>query len=230
MNKQLQNVTFITFDCYGTLIDWEAGILGALRSDIGLSVGEEGRALDIYSRVEPEIQANGYKKYREVLREVLARIAKELGREVPRGKEYAIADSIRDWQPFPDTVPALRELKKIYKLGIISNIDDELFAQTQKHLQVPFDLVVTAEQVGAYKPSPKNFAMAEQRGKLDRKSWLHAAESLFHDVAPANELGIRSVWVNRRQGKPNAATKLVDVKPTVEVGSLRELAETTKAG
>lgn len=229
MNKQLQNVTFITFDCYGTLIDWEAGILGALRSVIGLSVVEEGRALDIYSRAEPEIQASGYAKYREVLREVLARIAKEFGREIPSGKEYAIADSIRDWRPFPDTVPALRELKKRYKLGIISNIDDELFAQTHKHLQVPFDLVVTAEQVGAYKPSLKNFAMAEQRGKLERKSWLHAAESLFHDVAPANELGIRSVWVNRRQGKPNAATKLVDVKPTVEVGSLKQLAEVMKA-
>ena len=230
MNKQLQNVRFITFDCYGTLIDWEAGILGALRSAIGLSVGEEGRALDVYSRVEPEIQARGYQKYREVLREVLACIAAEFGREVPSGKEYAIADSIRDWQPFPDTVQALCELKQRLKLGIISNIDDELFAQTQKHLQVTFDLVVTAEQVGAYKPSLRNFAMAEQRGKLDRKTWLHAAESLFHDVAPANQLGIRSVWVNRRQGKQNAATKVVDVKPTMEVASLRELAEIIKAG
>jgi len=221
----MQHVEIVTFDCYGTLIDWESGILNSLRTSIALSREEEGRALDLYSRVEPEIQARGYKRYREVLREVLASVAKGLGREVPREKEYAIAESIKDWLPFPDTVDALKRLKNRYKLGVISNIDDDLFAQTQKHLQVSFDLVVTAQQVGAYKPSHKNFEEAERRGKLDRRTWLHAAESLFHDVAPARELGIRNVWVNRRQGKANAATRTSDVKPDLEVPDLKALAD-----
>jgi 2-haloacid dehalogenase len=225
VQNSIQDVEIITFDCYGTLIDWETGILNSLRTSIGLKREEEGRALDLYSRVEPEIQASEYKRYREVLRDVLARLAKELGREIPRGKEYAIAESIKDWLPFPDTVDALKRLKSKYRLGVISNIDDDLFAQTHKHLQIPFDLVVTAQQVGAYKPSHKNFEEAERKGKLDRKTWLHAAESLFHDVAPARELGIRNVWVNRRQGKANAATRMSDVKPDREVATLKQLAD-----
>jgi 2-haloacid dehalogenase len=225
VQNSIQDVEIITFDCYGTLIDWETGILNSLRTSIGLKREEEGRALDLYSRVEPEIQASEYKRYREVLRDVLARLAKELGREIPRGKEYAIAESIKDWLPFPDTVDALKRLKSKYRLGVISNIDDDLFAQTHKHLQIPFDLVVTAQQVGAYKPSHKNFEEAERKGKLDRKTWLHAAESRFHDVAPARELGIRNVWVNRRQGKANAATRMSDVKPDREVATLKQLAD-----
>jgi 2-haloacid dehalogenase len=207
------------------LIDWETGILNSFRTSIGLTREEEGRALDLYSRLEPEIQAARYKRYRDVLREVLTTLARDFGRAVPNGKEYAIAESIKDWLPFPDTVDALRRLKSRYKLGVISNIDDDLFAQTQKHLQVPFDLVVTAQQVEAYKPSHKNFEEAARRGKLDRKTWLHAAESLFHDVAPARELGIRNVWVNRRQGKANAATRMSDVKPDREVATLKQLAD-----
>jgi 2-haloacid dehalogenase len=207
------------------LIDWESGILDALRATIGLRPEEEGPALNDYSKVEPEIQARKYQRYREVLREVLERLAKEFGRSVPPGQEYAIAESIKGWLPFPDTVEALRRLKTKYKLGIISNIDDDLFAQTQKHLKVDFDLIVTAQQVGAYKPSKKNFEVAERVGKLERKTWLHAAESLFHDVAPTRELGIKNVWVNRRQGKANAATRVVAVKPDIEVSSLAELAE-----
>jgi 2-haloacid dehalogenase len=224
VQNPLQDIEIVTFDCYGTLIDWETGILNSLRTSISLRREEEGHALNLYSRIEPEIQAAGYKRYREVLREVLTLVAHEFGREVPRGKEYAIADSIKDWLPFADTVDALKRLKSRFKLGIISNIDDDLFEHTQKHLQVPFDLVVTAQQVGAYKPSHRNFEEAERRGILNRKTWLHAAESLFHDVAPARELGIRNVWLNRREGKPNAATRTSEVKPDYEVASLRELA------
>jgi 2-haloacid dehalogenase len=127
--------------------------------------------------------------------------------------------------PFPDTVAALRRLKTKFKLGIISNIDNDLFLQTQQLLQVPFDLIVTAQQAGAYKPSHKNFEMAEREGKLDRATWLHAAESLFHDVAPTRELGIANVWVNRRQGKVSAATRIASVQPDVEVPDLKTLAD-----
>ena len=220
-----ERIEIITFDCYGTLIDWETGILNALRQTVGLKPAEEAYALDLYSRLEPEIQSGGYKRYRDVLRDVMVRMALEFGRTIVPGQEDALAYSIRNWLPFPDTVPALRRLKTKCKLGVISNIDDDLFLQTQQLLQVPFDLIVTAQQAGAYKPSPKNFEMAEREGKLDRKTWLHAAESLYHDVAPTRELGIANVWVNRRQGKASAATRVSDVKPDLEVPSLAALAD-----
>jgi 2-haloacid dehalogenase len=224
----LSRFSVITFDCYGTLIDWETGILSAFRQALNLKPDEEGRALDLYSHLEPEIQASGYKRYREVLREVMVRMSREFERPLALGQEDTLAQSIKNWLPFPDTVAALRRLKTRYKLGIISNIDDDLFAQTAQHLQVPFDLVVTAQQVGAYKPSPKNFETAERVGKLDRATWLHAAESLYHDVAPTHQLGIANVWVNRRQGKANAATRTASVQPDLEVPDLKTLAD--KAG
>jgi 2-haloacid dehalogenase len=224
----LSRFSVITFDCYGTLIDWETGILSAFRQALNLKSDEEGRALDLYSRLEPEIQASGYKRYRDVLREVMVRMSREFDRPLALGQEDTLAQSLKNWLPFPDTVAALRRLKTRYKLGIISNIDDDLFAQTAQHLQVPFDLVVTAQQVGAYKPSPKNFETAERVGKLDRATWLHAAESLYHDVAPTRQLGIANVWVNRRQGKANAATRTASVQPDLEVPDLKTLAD--KAG
>jgi 2-haloacid dehalogenase len=219
------HIAIITFDCYGTLIDWEAGILNALRQTIGLKPEEEGYALDLYSRLEPEIQSESYKRYREILREMMVRMALEFGRTIVPGQEDALAYSVRNWLPFPDTVLSLRRLKTKFKLGIISNIDNDLFLQTQQLLQVPFDLIVTAQQAGAYKPSHKNFEMAEREGKLDRATWLHAAESLFHDVAPTRELGIANVWVNRRQGKVSAATRTASVQPDLEVPDLKTLAD-----
>lgn len=219
----------ITFDCYGTLIDWEGGILAALRQTISLQSTDEGRALDLYSRIEPEIQAAGYKTYREVLREVMMRMAAEFGKTLAPGQEDAITYSLRNWLPFPDTVDALKRLKSKYRLGIISNIDDDLFAQTAQHLQVPFDFVVTAQQARAYKPSLQNFELAEREQKLDRARWLHAAESLFHDIAPTKQLGIRNVWVNRRGSKPSAATRVVDIKPDAEVPDLKALADLLRA-
>jgi 2-haloacid dehalogenase len=221
----LSRFSVITFDCYGTLIDWETGILNAFRQTLNLQSDEEGRALDLYSRFEPEIQSSGYKRYRDVLREVMVRMAREFNRELAPGQEDALAESIKNWLPFPDTVAALRRLKTKYKLGIISNIDDDLFAATAKHLQVSFDFVVTAEQVSAYKPSLKNFETAEQVAKLDRATWLHAAESLYHDVAPARQLGIANVWVNRRQGKAHAATRVSSVQPDLEVPDLKTLVD-----
>jgi 2-haloacid dehalogenase len=223
----LSRFSVITFDCYGTLIDWETGILNAFRQALNLKSDEEGRALDLYSRFEPEIQSSGYKRYREVLREVMVRMAREFNRTLAHGQEDALAESIKNWLPFPDTVAALRRLKAKYRLGIISNIDDDLFAATARHLQVQFDFVVTAQQVGAYKPSLKSFETAERVGKLERATWLHAAESLYHDVAPARQLGIANVWVNRRQGKAHAATLASSVQPDLEVPDLKTLADRT---
>jgi 2-haloacid dehalogenase len=219
----LSKFQVISFDCYGTLIDWETGILGSLRKVLpGIS---DQDLLTAYSESEPAIQAREYQRYREVLREVLYSIAQRFGSQLPRGSDYALADSIRDWLPFPDTVAALKQLKTKFKLAVISNIDDDLFAHTARRLEVPFDWVITAEQARAYKPSLSNFALAEQRIGLPRSVWLHAAESLFHDAIPARKLGITSVWVNRRGNKDFGATKMVDARPDLEVPDLRTLAE-----
>ena len=213
----------ITFDCYGTLIDWESGILKSVRAAFPGLNATDAEVLAGYSEVEPLIQSLGYMKYRQVLRQVLMEMGNRFSQK-PTDPD-AIANSLGDWQPFPDTVAALERLKQRYKLAIISNIDDDLFAQTARHLKVPFDQVITAEQVGSYKPTLRNFEVALERIALPKEAVLHAAESLYHDVAPARQLGIANVWVNRRGNKPAAASKSADVKPDLEVADLKSLAD-----
>ena len=130
-----------------------------------------------------------------------------------------------DWEPFADTVPGLRRLSSRYKLAILSNIDDDLFAYSAEKLQVPFDCVVTAQQAGSYKPSRNNFETLLRCLEIPRDRLLHVAESLYHDVAPASSLGITTVWVNRRKGKTAAASRLVDARPSVEVSDIVGLAD-----
>ncbi len=193
---------WLSFDCYGTLIDWESGIVGYLRPLLqskGCYTGDAA-ILNLYSEVEPREQSDEYRSYREVLANVVRDFARELRFEVTPSEAAGLAESIRNWQPFADTVPGLRRLHSRYKLAILSNIDDDLFAHSARKLEVPFDCVVTAQQVGAYKPSLKNFDMLLARLAIPRERLLHVAESLYHDVGPANSLGIASVWVNRRRG------------------------------
>ena len=150
--------------------------------------------------------------------------ARELRVQFGESEINGLAESIAGWKPFPDTVPGLRRLKSGYRLGILSNIDDELFALTAKQLEVAFDVVVTAEQARAYKPSRRNFELLLDRLGVAKDKLLHAAESLYHDVAPAREMGIATVWVNRRQGRAAAASRLAEVKPDIEVATVGELA------
>jgi 2-haloacid dehalogenase len=178
----------------------------------------------MYSEFEPREQAKAYRSYRDVLSSVTRDFARELRFEVNQEEASGLADSIRDWQPFSDTIPALRILKREFKLAILSNIDDDLFAYSAKKLDLPLDCVVTAQQAQSYKPSLNNFELLLTRLSIPRSRLLHVAESLFHDVAPANSLGIKAVWVNRRQGKAAAASKLVDARPDLEVRNLTELA------
>lgn len=217
---------WVSFDCYGTLIDWESGILGYLQPLLQ-SNGHplpDAEILRLYSEFEPNEQAKPYRRYRDVLAGVVEDFAGELHFEVSPAEASGLADSIRDWTPFSDTIPALRILKRKYKLAILSNIDDDLFAYSAEKLQVPFDCVVTAQAAQSYKPSPNNFRLLTERLSAPRARILHVAESLFHDVAPANSLGIKTVWVNRRRGKPFAASKLLHAKADMEVFDLSELA------
>jgi len=218
---------WLSFDCYGTLIDWESGIFGYLRPLL-LAKGcdiSDARILALYSELEPQEQAGHFRSYREVLADVVRDFARELHFEVSEAEADGLAESIRDWQPFADTVAGLERLHSRYKLAVLSNIDDDLFANTALKLEVCFDAVVTAQQVHSYKPSLNNFEALLRRYAIPRDRLLHVAESLYHDVGPARSLGIASVWVNRRQGKPAAASKLAEVKPDLEVADLASLAE-----
>lgn len=215
----------LTFDCYGTLMDWEAGILGALRPALaarGLML-DNTQILERYARYEAEAEAGDYQPYRAVLRRVAERFFTGQGIAPTEEERDGIVASFGDWRPFPDTVEALRALKSRYRLAIVSNVDDDLFALTAPHLEVEFDAVITAAQARSYKPSLNNFRLALARLNTAPEQVLHVAESLYHDIVPARALGISSVWVNRRQGRPGA-TRLVEAQPDMEVPDLRTLA------
>jgi 2-haloacid dehalogenase len=218
---------WISFDCYGTLIDWETGLLGYLRPLLK-SKGHalsDAEILNLYSELEPRAQSGAYHCYREVLAQVVREFAAELCFSVSSADANGLAESIRIWQPFADTVPALLSLQSRYKLAVLSNIDDDLFAYTAPKLEVDFDAVVSAQQVRSYKPSFNNFEALLRRYKIPRERLLHVAESLYHDVVPAYALEIATVWVNRRQGKAAAATKFVEAAPDLEVPNIGRLAE-----
>ena len=191
----------ITFDCYGTLIDWNEGILAALSGEArrqGMQV-DENAILVAYHAAEPRVQAAAYRAYRDVLAELEAEVAVELGWRPPELPGY-LAQSLPSWRPFPETNRALNRLAGAgFALGILSNIDDDLLAGTRQHLDVDFDLLVTAEQVRSYKPAPHHFNRALEYLGGERDGLLHVAQSYFHDVRPACTLGIRTVWVNRLQ-------------------------------
>lgn len=193
----------LTFDCYGTLIDWESGLVRALTPILKahrIEVSNQ-QLLELYGRLETAAESGPYLIYKEVLKTVLTQIGGQYG-FVPTSDELeSFSTSVKDWLPFPDTVAALRRLKKQYKLAILSNIDDDLFAATAGRLEVEFDWIITAQQVKSYKPSANNFHSAIARIGLPKEQILHVAQSLYHDIAPANALGIASVWIHRRLGK-----------------------------
>lgn len=210
----------VTFDCYGTLIDWNSGIGEALAR----AAAADGRTVDqaallaAYHELEPVVEAEAHRRYRDVLIEMARRAARRLGWEMRAESARLLPESVGGWRPFPDTNPALERLHAAgYRLGILSNVDDDLLAATRDHFTVPFDLVVTAEQVGSYKPAPGHFVQARQMVGAAR--WLHAAQSYFHDVAPACTLGIPVAWINRLDEQPAG-----DARPDREFASLAELA------
>jgi len=217
----------LTFDCYGTLIDWESGIAGAL----GPILARHGRPLDVesilerYALIESALEAGPYLRYREVLRRALDAFGSALGFEPSAEERESFGASVADWPAFPDSEAALATLATRYRLVILSNVDDDLFADSARRLGVAFHDVITAQQVGSYKPELRNFEVAIERVG-PRERILHVAQSLFHDIAPARAVGLRAVWVNRRAGRPGSgATAQSDARPDAEVPDLRTLAE-----
>lgn len=219
--------TTISFDCYGTLIEWEAGILPALRGVLGRhgKTLRDAAILELYGEFEAEAESSPYQRYREVLSAVVRAFGQRLGFQPDAADIGALSESVPSWPPFSDTVDALRRLKKRYRLAVISNIDDDLFAQTRKHLGVDFDAVITAEQARSYKPSLRNFELALSRLAIPREQLLHAGQSIYHDVIPAQSLGLSAVWVNRKSARPGVgAVRSAKGKPDLEVPDLATLA------
>jgi 2-haloacid dehalogenase len=211
----------LTFDCYGTLIDWETGLLSALRPLLR-SKGqylENPQILDIFSELEPKAQ-NPYQRYQRVLADVVRGFGKRLGFAVSNAEVESLPESLKDWQPFPDTRAALESLKRKHRLAIISNTDDDFFAASARHLQVEFDEVITAEQAKAYKPSLAPFHLALQRLGLPAERVLHVGQSVYHDVLPARSLGMATVLVYRRGF---GATRRIEGEADLKVPDLQTL-------
>jgi len=228
MSIQLDFTGFeiLTFDCYGTLIEWESGILPVLRSLLAahLKTADDATLLQLYGDFEQRAEAAPYQTYRDVLASVVRQLGKEFGFTPNQAEEASLSESLPQWPPWPDTVAALRRLKTRYRLAILSNIDDSLFAETRRKLGVEFNEVITAQQAQAYKPSLKVFELALQRIQAPSHSVLHVGQSVYHDVLPAQKLGMATVWVNRPSARPGiGAVKFASGTPDVTVSSLAEL-------
>ena len=221
----------LTFDCYGTLIDWETGILEGLRAVFGNSVAglADDELLALFSEIEHAAEVP-YQRYRAVLAQTARQIAERLGVTVGDEAIRAFGGSVPNWPAFPDSPEALARLQERYQLAVITNCDDDLFAASSRRLGVWFDWIVTAQQSGAYKPDHASFQLAFERIHVPPSRILHVAQSLFHDHGPANQLGLTSVWINRRAGRPGTgATPSTEAAYDAEFPTLAAFADTALA-
>ena len=237
MSFDLTAYDALSFDCYGTLIDWEAGIAAALgpwarRHDPAVT---DEQVLVAYADNEAAVEREAPSTpYPEVLREAFRRTGRDLGIEVTRADADALGTSVPDWPAFPDSAEALARLKRHYRLIILSNVDREGFAGSNRRLEVDFDEILTAQDIGSYKPSPANFEALLRRvdeiGSTGRL--LHVAQSLFHDHVPAKAAGLPGVWINRRHAQPGwGATPdpRTAVTPDLEFPSMAAFADAVDA-
>lgn len=194
----------LTFDCFGTLIDWESGILRGLRATLdphGIDAPDD-ELLELYSTAEGRAESGPYLRYRDIVGRCLREVGSHYGIEATDEAAAAFGESVGDWPSFPDSPAALARLKQRFRLGVITNCDDDLFARANQRLGVEFDWIVTAQSVGSYKPDRRNFEAAFRTLGLPRSRILHVAQSLYHDHIPAQELGLASVWIDRRHDRP----------------------------
>ena len=223
----------LTFDCYGTLIDWETGILAALRTilDPRAIVAGDDELLERYAGQEAAAEAGPYLRYREVLGRSLRGLCADLGVEPSADEVTRFSGSVADWPAFDDSVDALARLQARFRLGVITNCDDDLFAATNPRLGVTFDWIVTAQQARGYKPRPENFEFAFRRIDVPRERILHVAQSLFHDHVPAKALGMTTAWIDRRAGRAGTgATPPAEASPDLTVTSMAAFADAALGG
>ena len=221
-----KKIEWVTFDVYGTLIDWETGAYDAFTKEAerdGFTI-ERDELIRLFHEIQIDIESGSYELYAEVLRRTAVRIAKELGWPLEPSRSNFLPDSVQQWAPFKETNAQLDRFAKKFSIGLVSNIDDKLLGQTRRHFRTDFDFVVTAQQVRSYKPDPAHFKEAARRigGK---KGWVHVAESYYYDVEPCLKARVPVIWVNRRKQKLEPGQK----PPTAEVPNLREAAKLLKA-
>jgi 2-haloacid dehalogenase len=217
----------LTFDCYGTLVDWEAGILEALREarPEGWAMPEQA-LLERFATHEAAAERGLYLPYRDVLAETIRGIARDAGVRITADAVHRFGSSVGDWPPFPDSPEALHRLAARYRLGVITNCDDDLFAASRERLGVEFDWTITAERVRSYKPSRRNFEAALAEIAVPRNRILHVAQSLYHDHAPAKAMGLFTAWIDRRRGRGgHGATPPADARPDLVFPTLTALAD-----
>ena len=231
MPIELDAFDVLTFDCYGTLIDWETGLLTALRVALPGAAGVDDEALlETYAAHEADAERPPYRTYREVLATGLRGVAGDLGLGVGDEAVARFSESVRAWPPFPDSAEALRRLHERYRLGVITNCDTDLFAASSERLGTDFDWVITAERARSYKPALAGFELALETIGVRRERVLHVAQSLFHDHAPAAQLGLTSVWIDRRHDRPGAgATPPAEASPDATYPSMRAFADAVSA-
>jgi len=218
-----KDIQFITFDCYGTLIDWETGVYEAFQKE----ADRDGFTIDRdvlvprFIEVQRKIQSGSYELYAEVLRRTAVQVAEELEWELESSRSQFLPDSVPYWQPFRETNAQLERFAKKYELGILSNIDDKLLGATRRHFRSDFDLVVTAQQVRSYKPDPAHFKECARRIDKQKKNWVHIASGYPTDVEPCLKSKIPVIWVNRHGETLESGQK----KPTEEVKTFRDAAK-----
>ena len=217
-----KEVTFVTFDVYGSLIDWETGVYQAFAKEAekdGYTISRD-ELIPLFLEVQQEIKGGSYELYAEVLRRTAMQVAKRLGWPLESSRANFLPESIPRWMPFKETNTQLDRFAKKFKVGLISNVDDKLLGLTRRHFKADFDLVVTAQQVRSYKPDPAHFKECERRIGT-RKGWVHVTSSLYYDVEPCLKLKVPVIWINRRKETLEAGAK----KPTAEVKTLLEAAK-----
>jgi 2-haloacid dehalogenase/putative hydrolase of the HAD superfamily len=217
-----KNVTFVTFDVYGTLIDRDTGIYEAFAAEAARDGVELDRAelLALVREITREIEGGSYELYAEVLRRTAIEVARRLDWALEPSRSGFLPDSVQRWKPFKETNVQLAKLAKKYQLGLLSNIDDKLLGQTRRHIPTDFDLVVTAQQVRSYKPDLAHFTECARR-MGGKRGWVHVAASHYHDVAPCVKARVPVIWVNRNKETLDSSQR----KPTAEVPNLREAAK-----
>ena len=221
-------IKVLTFDCYGTLIDWEAGILASLHEVLGWAAipgADDDALLEEYGAIESELEGGAWMPYGSVLAEALGAVCRNHGRAPTEDQARRFARSVADWPAFPDSAAALATLAERFELGVVTNCDDDLFAASNERLGRPFSWVVTAEQVRSYKPAPKHFERVLELAGRPVDAVLHVAQSLYHDHVPAQRLGLRTAWIDRRNGrKGSGATPAAQARPTLVTADMATFA------
>ncbi|HEY8846162.1 MAG TPA: HAD family hydrolase [Candidatus Limnocylindrales bacterium] len=226
----------LTFDCYGTLIDWEAGILAGLRAALATHSldAPDDELLETYAAAEAKLEGGPYLPYRTILAVGARSVANGLGAEITDAEAAAFGGSVGAWPAFADSTESLRRLRRRFKLGVLTNCDDDLFAASSRRLDTEFDWVVTAQQVGSYKPDPSNFERLRERlhqSGVASARILHVAQSLYHDHVPAKKLGLSTVWIDRRHDRPGsgATPPAAPVTPDATFVSMAAFADAATA-